>query len=70
MKIQAFHKYNRLVDEGKVKALACGICGEPFIMRSTLDGDPLLGCMNCERIIQPGLALYEQVLAVVKEHSE
>lgn len=70
MDIQTFHSYNQLVAEGKTKPLTCPDCNNRYVTRITEDGDPLLACVWCDTIIQPGLRLYQQVLAVVKEHSE
>jgi hypothetical protein len=69
MNIQVFHAYNNLVDDGLVKPLTCPDCEHPLITRATEDGDPLLACVWCDTITQPGLGLYSQVLAVVKEHN-
>lgn len=70
MNIQMFQRYRRLVDAGMVKPLTCGKCEQEYILRASEDGDPLLQCLNCDRMVQPGLRLYDQVCAVVREHSE
>ena len=68
MEIQTFHKYNRLVARGLTKPLACSHCGTEYILRATEDGDPVLWCIGCPATVQPGLAMYENILSVVKEH--
>lgn len=69
MDIQVFHAYNRLVAQGLVKALSCPDCDHPYVTRITENNDPLLACVWCNTIAQPGVRLYQQVLAVVKEHN-
>lgn len=70
MDIRVFHAYNNLADAGYVKQLTCPHCDQVYVTRMTEDAEPLLACVWCNTIIQPGLKLYQQVLAVVKEHSE
>jgi uncharacterized C2H2 Zn-finger protein len=70
MDIQVFHRYNNLADEGTVKQLTCPDCDQVYVTRCTEDGEPLLACVWCDTIVKPGLRLYQQVLAVVREHSE
>ena len=69
MEIQVFHAYNNLVAQGLVKPLSCPDCNNRYVIRATVDGDPLLACAWCNTIAQPGIRLYQQVLAVVKEHN-
>ncbi len=68
MNIMYFHKYNKLVEKGYTKPLTC-TCGEAYTLRATEDGDPLLQCFSCNSIVQPGLGIYDNIKAVVKEHS-
>lgn len=70
MDIQTFHRYNKLVRRGIVKAITCPSCGYEYILRATEDGDPVLECMTCSIRLQPGLRLYSDILSVVKEHFE
>lgn len=67
MDIRYFHKYNKLVRRGLTKPLTHR-CGEEYTLRATEDGDPVLQCLNCQSLIQPGLNIYDQIRAVVKEH--
>ena len=69
MDIRVFHAYNNLADAGTVKQLTCPECDQAYVTRVTKDNDPLLACVWCNTIIQPGLRLYQQVLSVVKEHN-
>ena len=69
MDIQTFHRYNRLVRQNKVKPLTC-TCGTAYTMRATEDAEPVLQCFMCNSLVQPGLKMYNDVQAVVKEHFE
>lgn len=66
MDIHIFHMYNRLARRGLAKPLTCS-CGEVYTLRATMDGEPVLQCFMCDSLVQPGLALYNDVRAVVKE---
>lgn len=68
--IQTFHKYNTLVRRKLVKPLMCPDCQEPYTLRCTEDGDPVLQCFYCYSLVQPGLRLYNDVRAIVREHFE
>lgn len=68
MEIQTFHKYRRLVKRGIVKPLSCPDCNEEYTLRTTEDAEPVLQCCFCNTLVQPGLRLYNEVDAVVKEH--
>lgn len=70
MDIRVFHMYNNLADAGTVKQLTCPDCDQAYVTRITEDGEPLLACVWCNTITQPGIRLYNQVRAVVNEHSE
>lgn len=67
MEIQEFHKYNRLVKRGFADPLACSTCETEYILRATEDGDPLLWCIMCPSLVQPGLKIYDRISAVNKE---
>lgn len=67
MDIHEFHQYNRLVRRELVDPLTCDVCGFELITRMTLDADPLLQCLSCNVTIQPGLNLYNRIVAVNKE---
>lgn len=66
MDIHIFHMYNRLVRRGLAKPLTCS-CNEVYTLRATYDGEPVLQCFMCDSLVQPGLGLYNDVRAVVKE---
>lgn len=68
MDFQTFHKYRHLASVGKVKPLTCPLCEGVYVLRATEDGDPVLQCFPCGTRTQPGLRLWENVQAVVKEH--
>lgn len=70
MEIQTFHKYNRLVRRELVRPLTCPDCSFTYTLRATEDGEPVLQCFMCNTLVQPGLRLYNDVLAVVREHYE
>lgn len=69
MDIRYYHKYNKLVRRGLTKPLTHR-CGTEYTLRATEDAEPVLQCFGCNTMVQPGLALYEQIKAVVKEHEE
>lgn len=68
MEFQTFHRYNKLAKQGLVKPLACYTCRTTYILRVTEDDEPVLQCLLCDALIQPGLRLYQEICAVVKEH--
>lgn len=68
MDFQTFHQYNKLVRRGYVKPLACPICETEYVLRVSVDDDPVLQCFSCNTLTQPGIRLWDQVRAVVKEH--
>src|SRR5690349_15439867 len=68
MEILTFHRYNRLARRGLAKPLACPHCGHEYTLRATVDAEPVLQCNWCNSLVQPGLGLYTDILAVVKEH--
>jgi hypothetical protein len=67
MDIRTFYKYNRLARRGLVSPLSCETCNNEFVLRATEDADPLLQCFYCDRIIQPGLGLYDRIKAILSE---
>lgn len=69
MDIQVFHAYNRLSDDGFVKPLTCHHCDAKLVSRIDAEDKPYLYCAFCNIESYPGLALYGNILAVVKEHS-
>jgi hypothetical protein len=68
MEWPVIHAYQRLVEEGKVKALRCPDCDTVYISRIGSDDQPVLWCMVCDSKITPGLSLTGQITAVVREH--
>lgn len=66
MEFTVFHRYNRLVRRGLAKPLVDS-CGNEFVLRVTEDNEPVLQCAFCNTYTQPGLAMYEDIRAVVKE---
>lgn len=68
MDFQTFHKYNRLVRRGLVKPLTCPVCETEYVLRVSEHDDPVLQCFPCDSLTQPGLNLWNNVQAVVKEH--
>lgn len=67
MDIQYFHKYNRLVRRGLTKPLACPHCEHEYVLRATVNAEPVLYCAWCDSLVQPGINMYNNVRAVVKE---
>ena len=68
LEFKYFHLYNRLVRRQLVKPLACRHCDNPFTLRADENDQPVLRCYFCSTTVLPGLDLYRQVRAVVKEH--
>lgn len=68
MDFQTFHKYNRLVRRGVAKPLACQHCDTELTLMMGEDDKPALRCFGCGVIVYPGLNMYRDVRAVVKEH--
>ncbi|AXG66137.1 hypothetical protein SEA_ANNADREAMY_13 [Streptomyces phage Annadreamy] len=69
MEWSIFHEYRHLADSGKVKHLQCPDCTGHLITRLGTEDEPVLWCPSCDTRIQPGLDLYDQIRAVVKEHN-
>lgn len=68
------HTYNNLSDDGKAAPIVCPDCSGPLIpMIDTVDNsndDPVLWCPSCDSRTRPGIAFWDQVRAVVKEHHD
>lgn len=67
MEFQTFHNYNRLVRRGYTKPLVHS-CGDEFTLIIGDEDKPALKCFACNTITYPGLRMYSDILAVVKEH--
>lgn len=72
MDIREFHKYNRLVRQKRAQPLTCscnqatGVPNE-YVLRATQDGEPVLYCAWCNSNTQPGLKMYDRIVATNKE---
>lgn len=64
-----FHAYNHLASEGKVKPLSCPNCDTKLATVLGDNDEPALWCRICDTLIKPGLDVYDQIRAVVKEHN-
>lgn len=64
-----FHEYRRLSEEGKVKHLSCPDCNNKLTTVLGTGDEPVLWCAVCDTLIKPGLDVYDQIRAVVKEHN-
>ena len=64
---QTFHLYNRLVRRGLTKPLAHS-CDTEFVLRLGEEDKPVLVCYLCNTTTHPGLKMYSDIRAVVKEH--
>ena len=69
MEWSIFHSYRRLAEEGKVKLIQCPDCQGNLTTRLGEDDNPLLWCSKCDVKIRPGLDIYDQIKAVVREHN-
>lgn len=68
MDFQTFHRYNRLVRRGVTKPLTCQHCDTEYVLTIGDEDKPALKCYGCGVVKYPGLAMYSDTLAVVKEH--
>lgn len=68
MEFDYFHKYNTLVRRGYAQPLLCYACNEPYVLTIDKDDSPALECYYCGGFILPGLRMYQDIVAVVKEH--
>lgn len=64
---QTFHKYNRLVRRGLTKPLTHS-CGTEFVLTIGDEDQPALKCFTCGTTTYPGLRMFGDIQAVVKEH--
>lgn len=64
-----FHSYRKLAENGKVKFLQCPDCSATLVTMGDEDNNPVLWCSHCDSTIRPGLDLYDQIRAVVREHN-
>lgn len=62
-----FHNYNNLAEYGKAKSIRCPE-DQSILVVGHDNGELRLVCYVCDIRITPGLALIDQVRAVVKEH--
>lgn len=69
-KFQTLHAYRRLVRRGLANAqpLTC-TCGEVYGLGIGKDDQPILRCFYCNSTVVPGKSFYDQIGAVVKEHT-
>jgi hypothetical protein len=69
MDYRTFHRYQELAEQGKAKPLVCRECGSGLVVRLGKNDEPELQCFSCDTRTRPGLARYEEILAVVREHN-
>lgn len=67
MEFQTFHRYNRLVRRGLAQPILCN-CGQEPVLKVGRFDEPVLECFFCGMLTVPGQAMYDDLLAVVKEH--
>lgn len=71
-KWRIIHSYQNIVDDGNARPLRCP--DDDAVLVSTMDihdrsnPDPVLWCGACDKRIRPGLDVWDQITAVVKEH--
>jgi hypothetical protein len=68
MEWKYFHAYRNLAEDGKVKFLQCPDCSSTLVTQPGPNEEPQLWCYTCDSAIKPGLDVYDQIRAVVKEH--
>lgn len=69
MEWSIFHEYRHLSAQGKVKPLTCPDCDNDLITVLSDNDEPALWCFFCDTLIRPGLDVYDQIRAVVREHN-
>lgn len=68
MNFEIFHSYMKLARRGYCTPLTCRHCSnEQTVMRGD-DDEPRLHCFYCGVTVTPGLNMYDQMVAIVKEH--
>jgi len=68
MDFQTFHKYNRLVREGKAQPLRCDVCKNEVVTRLGELDSVVLWCYSCNSYTLPGLNTCDKVRALVEEY--
>lgn len=68
MDIRYFHKYRRMVRRGFAEPLTCEDCENEFALRVDDENEPVLECFTCEKVVKPGLRVYDEIKRVVKGH--
>lgn len=65
-----YHQYRLLAARGMVKHLTCPDCGSNLITRIRKDDDDVwLWCAADDAWTRPGLDVFTQIKAVVREHT-
>lgn len=64
---QTYHNYNRLVRRGLTKPLTHS-CGGAYTLTIGDEDRPALKCFSCGTTTYPGLNMFSDIRAVVKEH--
>lgn len=67
MDFKVFHDYRRLVRRGLAKPLTCRHCGNELTLMIGKKDEPVLKCFFCNILVKPGLGMYNDLRAVVKE---
>ena len=63
------HRYRTLAEDGRVKFLSCPDDKQNLITIMGPIDEPALWCPACDSVMIIGLDLYDQIRAVVNEHT-
>lgn len=61
------HNYRRCVEAGHAAALSCPECENILNPSPDSDGEPIFKCYYCSITYDPGLNVWDNMQAVVKE---
>lgn len=68
MDFQIFHRYNALARRGIVEPLKCHLCLNEVIL-AIHNENPAFKCLNCDKLIIPGMNTYQAIKNEVEKHS-
>lgn len=66
-KWQIVHNFRRCVEEGHAAPLLCPEDENILHASPDKDGEPVFKCYYCGTVYNPGLKIWDQITAIVKE---
>lgn len=67
MEFRIFHRYMELAKEGHCKPLLCRYCVTEQVLVIGPKDEPALKCYTCNVLTMPGINMYADIRAIVKE---